>query len=102
VVDAVADEVDERVAEHVDDGAVELGVLARELEVCYGNISLITDYDVGVEGDPAIAPVTAQDVLVRFRENTARLRELILRMVAAIPASRDCPCAVALAHARVG
>jgi 5'-methylthioadenosine phosphorylase len=76
--------------------------LARELEVCYGNISLITDYDVGVEGDPAIAAVTAQDVLVRFRENTARLRELILRMVSSIPAARECPCATALAHARVG
>ncbi len=76
--------------------------LARELEVCYGNISLITDYDVGVEGDPNVAPVTAQDVMVRFRDNTAKLRELILRMVAAIPAGRDCPCATALAHARVG
>ena len=49
--------------------------LARELELCYVNISLITDYDVGVEEDPAVAPVTAEEVLMRFRENTARLRE---------------------------
>lgn len=76
--------------------------LARELEVCYVNISLITDYDVGVEGDPMAAPVTAQEVLVRFRENTARLRELILRMIAAIPTERNCICATALKHARVG
>ncbi|HET6781818.1 MAG TPA: S-methyl-5'-thioadenosine phosphorylase [bacterium] len=76
--------------------------LARELEVCYGNLSLITDYDVGVEGDPSAAPVTAQDVLVKFRENTARLRDLILRMISAIPAERTCPCASALRHARVG
>ena len=76
--------------------------LARELELCYVNISLITDYDVGVEGDTQARPVTAQEVLVRFRENTARLRELVLRLVTAVPSTRDCPCATALAHARVG
>lgn len=76
--------------------------LARELELCYVNLSLITDYDVGVEGDPTAAPVTAQEVLVKFRENTARLRELILRMMPVIPAERTCLCATALRHARVG
>lgn len=76
--------------------------LARELEVCYVNLSLITDYDVGVEGDPTAPPVTAQEVLVKFRENTARLRDLILEMVPAIPAQRTCVCATALQHARVG
>lgn len=76
--------------------------LARELEVCYVNMSLITDYDVGVEGDPHATPVTAQDVLVRFKENTARLRDLVLRMIAAVPRERNCICATALAHARVG
>lgn len=76
--------------------------LAREQEVCYGNLSLITDYDVGVEGDPTATPVTAEEVLMKFRENTARLRELILRMIPAIPTTRDCICATALKHARVG
>lgn len=76
--------------------------LARELELCYVNISLITDYDVGVEGDPHVEPVTAQDVLVRFRENTARLRDLIGRIIPLIPAERTCVCATALQHARVG
>ena len=76
--------------------------LARELEMCYVNISLSTDYDVGVEGDASVEPVTAQEVLVRFKENTARLRELIMRIVPLIPAERDCVCATALKHARVG
>lgn len=76
--------------------------LAREQELCYVNISLITDYDVGVEGDPRVTPVTAEEVLTKFRENTARLRELMLRMIAAIPAKRDCVCATALQRARVG
>jgi hypothetical protein len=40
--------------------------------------------------------------MVQFRDNLTRLRELILRMLAAIPTKRDCPCATALEHARVG
>ena len=76
--------------------------LAREVEMCYVNISLITDYDVGVEGDAGVDPVTAQEVLVRFQENTARLRELVTRIIPRIPAERDCVCATALEHARVG
>ena len=75
--------------------------LARELEMCYVNISLITDYDVGVEGEAGIEPVTAQEVLVRFRENTARLRELIMRIIPLVPRERTCVCATALRHARV-
>jgi len=75
--------------------------LARELEMCYVNISLITDYDVGVEGESGIEPVTAQEVLVRFRENTARLRELIMRIIPLVPRERTCVCATALRHARV-
>ena len=35
--------------------AVPGGLLARELELCYANISLITDYDVGVEDDASSA-----------------------------------------------
>ncbi len=76
--------------------------LARELELCYVNISLITDYDVGVEAEPGITPVTADKVLRRFQENLGRLRELILRVIATIPAERTCPCTAALQHARVG
>lgn len=76
--------------------------LARELELCYVNLSLITDYDVGVEDDPTLTPVTADEVLRRFQENIGRLRELIGGIIAAIPAHRDCPCATALRQARVG
>ncbi|HYX78978.1 MAG TPA: MTAP family purine nucleoside phosphorylase, partial [Actinomycetota bacterium] len=72
-------------------------VLARELELCYVNISLITDYDVGVEGVPA---VTHEEVIRVFTQNNARLRDLLLATIPAIPAERDCPCATALEHAR--
>ena len=70
-------------------------VLARELEICYVNISLITDYDVGLEGT-GIEPVTAEEVLRVFGENNRRVRDLIFKMVPLIPAERDCPCATAL------
>jgi 5'-methylthioadenosine phosphorylase len=75
--------------------------LARELEICYANISLITDYDVGVAGDPGVVPVTAAEVVRIFRANLDRLRELILRVIPMIPGERTCICSTALAHARV-
>ncbi len=76
-------------------------VLARELELCYVNISLITDYDVGVEGDPAVQPVTQAAVLQVFQQNNEKLRRLLLAMMERLPRKRTCSCATALAHARV-
>jgi 5'-methylthioadenosine phosphorylase len=76
-------------------------VLARELEMCYVNISLITDYDVGIEGEPGVEPVSHEAVLRVFRENNDRLRDLLLRMIERLPDARSCSCAGALAHARL-
>jgi len=73
-------------------------LLARELEICYANISLITDYDVGVPGAP---PVTHEEVVRVFGQNNARLRELLFGAIPAFPTERDCECATALANARV-
>jgi 5'-methylthioadenosine phosphorylase len=73
-------------------------VLARELEICFGNISLVTDYDVGVEGE--IEAVTHEEVIRVFEENIGRLRDLLVRIIARIPEARNCICATALAHAR--
>jgi 5'-methylthioadenosine phosphorylase len=72
-------------------------VLARELELCYANVSLITDYDVGVEGVP---PVTHEEVIRVFNENNERLRSLLFAVIPALPGERDCPCATALRGAR--
>ena len=58
------------------------GWLARELELCYANVSLITDYDVGLEDDPDVEPVSHEAVVKVFTENNERLRELLF---AAIP-----------------
>ena len=76
-------------------------ILARELQMCYVNISLITDYDVGVEGDPGVEPVTHTAVIRVMQQNNERLRRLLLAMIERLPRKRECSCATALAHARV-
>ena len=77
-------------------------VLARELELCYVNISLITDYDSGLEGSPEVEPVSVAEVERFFMTNNERVRTLILTMVPRIPAERTCPCATAMAGAVIG
>lgn len=74
--------------------------LARELEMCYVNISLITDYDTGLEGDPNIKPVTHEEVMKIFQENIDKLKSLIIEMVKSIPEERTCPCPNILKGAR--
>jgi 5'-methylthioadenosine phosphorylase len=71
--------------------------LARELEICYVNISLITDYDVGLPGAPA---VTHESVLKVFASNNERVKQAIFKIVESIPAERTCDCGSALASAR--
>ena len=64
-------------------------VLARELALCYTPLSLVTDTDAGIaEGEG----VTQEEVFRAFGANVARLRELILTIIAAMPPERGCPC----------
>jgi 5'-methylthioadenosine phosphorylase len=77
-------------------------VLARELEMCYVSVSLITDYDSGLEGHPDVKPVSVEDVERFFASNNSRLRDLILRMISLIPVERACPCAGAMKGAVIG
>jgi 5'-methylthioadenosine phosphorylase len=77
-------------------------ILARELELCYVNISLITDYDVGLEGMPEVAPVSVAEVERFFASNNERVRELILGLIPGLPAERICRCATAMQGAVIG
>jgi 5'-methylthioadenosine phosphorylase len=77
-------------------------LLARELEMCYLNISLITDYDVGLEGNPEIKPVTHEEVIRIFTENNEKLKKLIVNIVEMIPDTFECDCTHALDGARFG
>ncbi len=67
--------------------------LARELEICYCNISLITDHDAGTEG---AEPVSNEEVVRVFGENNDKVRALLHAMIPALPAARDCVCSHAL------
>ena len=51
--------------------------LARELEMCYVNISLITDYDVGLEDQGGIQPVSHEEVMRVFTSNNDRVKQAI-------------------------
>lgn len=61
--------------------------LCRELGMGVVNISLITDYDVGLEGE--VEPVTAAEVLKVFEENAKRVRQVVLDMIAQMPKDLD-------------
>jgi 5'-methylthioadenosine phosphorylase len=74
------------------------GHLAREFELCYANVSMITDHDVGVEGR---RPVDAETVVRVFRENVEKLRELLLAAIPRIGPQPDDVCASALRGARL-
>lgn len=67
--------------------------LARELEICYVNISLITDYDVGTED---VSPVSNEEVIRVAAENNEKVRGLINAVIPAFPEERACPCAHSL------
>jgi 5'-methylthioadenosine phosphorylase len=73
------------------------GYLARELELCYANISMVTDHDVGVEG---AEPVSHEQVIRVFEENNERLRELLHAVIPRIGPQPADVCATALRHAR--
>src|SRR3990172_2448512 len=72
--------------------------LARELELCYAAIAMVTDYDVGVEGHE---PVSADRVVEVFAGNNAKLRELLFAAIPKIGPQPDDICANALRGARL-
>jgi 5'-methylthioadenosine phosphorylase len=74
------------------------GHLARELELCYANVSMVTDHDAGVAGDK---PVDAETVVRVFGDNIEKLRSLLLTSIPRIGPQPDDICANALRGARL-
>lgn len=60
-------------------------VLAAELEVPYASIALITDYDVGLEGEAGIEPVTMDEVFATLARNAERVRDVLFRAIELLP-----------------
>jgi len=76
-------------------------ILAMEQEICYVNIALITDYDVGIVAEGGAEPVNAAEIVKVLEANNERVKRLIMEMVKRIPDTRDCSCASALKFARL-
>ncbi len=72
--------------------------LARELELCVVNVSLITDYDSGLVGD--VEPVSHEDVVKVFTGNLEKLQRMLIKLLEKIPDGRGCKCADTLKGAR--
>jgi 5'-methylthioadenosine phosphorylase len=70
--------------------------LAREAEICYVTIALITDYDCW---HPDHDSVTVEMVIRNLQQNAAMAQRVIRNAVAQLPIERDCECARALENA---
>ena len=63
--------------------------LAREAELCYATMAMVTDYDVWYEGEE---DVTLETVLENVRRNVATAQAIVRRAVGALDHQRDCSC----------
>jgi 5'-methylthioadenosine phosphorylase len=70
--------------------------LAREAEICYVTIAMVTDYDCWHPQHDAVTVEQIISVLLKNAENAARV---VKAAVAAMPKQRSCKCGFALAHA---
>jgi 5'-methylthioadenosine phosphorylase len=70
--------------------------LAREAEICYSTIALVTDYD---SWHPAHDAVTVDMVIATLLQNAKTAQQLIAEAVEALPAQRSCCCGDALRSA---
>jgi 5'-methylthioadenosine phosphorylase len=70
--------------------------LAREAEICYATVAMITDYDCW---HPEHASVTVKQVIDNLNHNAENVQKVIREAVRSLPAERDCKCGSALAHA---
>ena len=68
--------------------------LAREAQICYASICMITDYDVWAE-----KPVTGEEVIRTMRENIEKVKRLLMELIPEIPEERHCECGKALREA---
>jgi 5'-methylthioadenosine phosphorylase len=72
--------------------------LAREAELCFASLALVTDYDCWRSGEEE---VEIGDVLRILADNAERARRIVRTLASRLPATRDCPCPSALAQAIV-
>src|SRR6266851_2869261 len=72
--------------------------LAREAEICYATIAMITDYDCW---HPEHESVTASQIIATLNQNAENAQRVLRSAVRTLPAERSCKCGSALQHALV-
>jgi 5'-methylthioadenosine phosphorylase len=72
--------------------------LAREAELCYVTIAMVTDFDCWHEEHDA---VTVTDILANLTKNAEHAAKVVATTVASMPHARECKCGSALAHALI-
>jgi 5'-methylthioadenosine phosphorylase len=70
--------------------------LAREAELCYATLALVTDYDCWHESEEA---VSVEMVIETLSKNVAAARRVVAEAVSRVPRRRECGCPSALRHA---
>src|SRR5271154_4580284 len=72
--------------------------LAREAEICYATIAMITDYDCWHAEHES---VTAAQIIATLNQNAENAQRVLREAVRALPAERGCKCGSALKHGLV-
>jgi 5'-methylthioadenosine phosphorylase len=70
--------------------------LAREAEICYATLAMVTDYDCW---HPEHDAVTVNLVLEYLTHNVENCQKILLKAIRSMPKERNCKCPSALAHA---
>jgi 5'-methylthioadenosine phosphorylase len=70
--------------------------LAREAEICYVTVAMVTDYDCW---HPHHDSVTVDQIVAVLLKNAENACQVVRQTVAAMPTKRTCKCGAALAHA---
>jgi 5'-methylthioadenosine phosphorylase len=72
--------------------------LAREAEICYVTVAMVTDYDCW---HPEHDAVTVNEIIDHLVTNAASACKVVASAVERMPAARECKCGSALAHALI-
>ncbi len=72
--------------------------LAREAEICYTTIALVTDYDCW---HPQHDAVTVSEIVANLQKNNLHAQQIIRAAVGLLPDGRTCACQDALRHALI-
>jgi 5'-methylthioadenosine phosphorylase len=70
--------------------------LAREAEICYVTVAMVTDYDCW---HPHHDSVTIDKIIAVLQKNAENATKVVRETIAAMPKDRKCRCGSALAHA---